>query len=257
MKRILFFLMVVTSFLSIPAIAKRYTYGFRVAKMRLEFPHHAEWEIEPNQQVNEILNQPFYFLDKGAQCFVFESKDGEYVIKLFRYDHPPKDEKIIDLFNACKMAYDQLRYETGLVYIHLNPTPMNLPLLHCKDAIGRSYKFDLNQMRFALQKKAKDFRETLVEAKQNPEQMQKRIDELLALLQARTAKGVINVDSQLSRNFGFLENQAIEFDFGNFRYSSSFNQKREIKRFSNRLRRWLRRMAPEWIAYLDERVDAL
>jgi hypothetical protein len=257
MRRILFFLLVVSSLLTLPAIAKRFTHGFRIAKMRLEFPHHPKWEIEPNAKVNEILKQPFHFLGKGAQCYVFESKDGHYVIKLFRYNQPYVAAKVIDLFNACKIAYDQLREETGLIYIHLNPTPMNLPILHCKDAIGRKYQFRLDETRFAVQKKAKSFRVALGEAKENPAEMQKRIDELVSLLQARTAKGVINTDRRLSRNFGYLDNRAIEFDFGNYRTSLDLDRKQEMTRYTNGLRGWLKRHAPEWVAYLDTQVEAL
>jgi hypothetical protein len=241
--------------LSLPAFAKRFTYGFRVAKMHLIFPHHAEWETEPNESVNEILQQPFHFIGKGAQCYVFESKDGLYVIKLFRYDQPRIDEKVIRLFDACKIAYDSLQEETGLVYIHLNPTPMGLPPLRCTDAIGRRYKFCLDKTRFAVQKKAKAFRETLEEAKQNPVEMKKRIDEFLALLQSRAAKGVINTDPQLSRNFGFLENRAIEFDFGSYRFSPEIDRKSEMKRYTNRLRGWLKGHASEWVAYLDSQME--
>lgn len=257
MKRVLCFLLFVSAMLSLPAYAKRLTHGFRIAKMYLDFPHHPEWEIEPNPEMSAILKQPFYFLGKGAQSYVFESGDGLYVVKLFRYDQPFVESKVIHLFNACKIAYDQLREETGLIYIHLNPTPMNLPVLHCKDAIGRSYKFSLDQCRFAVQKKAKAFRLTLEEAYQNPIEMKKRLDEFIALLQMRTAKGIINADSNLSRNFGFLEDRAIEFDFGNYRISSDLNQMAEIKRYTSKLRFWLKRYAPEWTSYLDERVEAL
>lgn len=225
--------------------------------MHLNFPHHPEWEIDPNPKVNEILKQPFHFIGKGAQCYVFESKDGNYVVKLFRYNQPCVPQKVVDLFNACKMAYDNLKDETGLVYIHLNPTPMNLPILHCKDAVGRRYKFCLDQARFAVQKKAKSFRAVLVEAKKSPIEMERRINELISLLESRTKKGVMNTDPQLSRNFGFLESQAIEFDFGNYRLSCDLDRKQEVKKYTHRLRRWLKRNAPEWVAYLDIRVESL
>ncbi len=258
MKRLLLFLIFATLFLLLPVSAKRFTQGFRLAKMNLEFPHHPEWEIAANPEVGDILKQPFSFIGKGAQCYVFGSKDGKYVIKLFRYDQPTSSEdKILYLFNACKMAYDQLREETGLVYIHLNPTPQNLPLLRCKDPIGRTYEIPLDRYRFAIQKRGLAFRETLKLAHQNPHEMQKRIDEFLALLQSRVGKGIFNTDPNLSRNFGFLEDRAIEFDFGNYRQTPDLNQQAEMKRYTNRLRRWLKKRAPEWVAYLDQKVEAL
>jgi len=244
--------------ISLPATVKRFTYGFRLAKMRLDFPYHPEWEIPPPPpELRAILQQPFYFIGKGAQSYVFEGEDGKYVVKLFRYDQPSLESKILLLFNACKMAYDFLRAETGLVYIHLNPTPMELPTLFCKDAIGRGYKFPLDHYRFAVQKKGKAFRAVLEEAKDHPLEMQKRLDQFIDLLQSRTAKGIFNSDPNLSRNFGFLETRAIEFDFGNYRHRADLDRISEMERYTSKLRLWLSRCAPEWVAYLDQRVEAL
>ncbi len=243
--------------LSLPALAKRVTHGFQVAKMELQFPSHSEWEVPLSSEILPLLDQPFYYLGKGAQSYVFESKDGKYVIKFFRYGRSHSEVKILTLFKACKIAYDLLKEETGLIYLHLNTDSVALPVLHCKDPIGRSRHLPLNRYRFAIQKKAKPFRQTLEEAMDNPELMQKRIDQFLSLLVARTTKGVFNTDPTLSRNFGFLEDRAIEIDFGNYRSNSSHNQLSEIKRYTERLHRWLSKAAPEWLPYLERRVEEL
>lgn len=255
--QIFFFILFVAMSLSLPSAAKRLTLGFHLAKMRLVLPHHPEWEISPNPDVFSILKQKFHFLGKGAQCYAFESEDKQFVLKLFRYNQPMQRDKVTQLFNGCKIAYDLLRDETGLLFIHLNPTPMDLPIVHFKDPIGRHFQLDMNGARFAIQKKAQPFRLTLEKAKASPEEMKNRIDEFLALLEARTAKGVFNSDPNLSRNFGFLENRAIEFDFGNYRAVANLDRKEEIKRYTSRLRRWLKKYAPEWVAYLDERIGSM
>lgn len=257
MRRIVFFLLFVCALFSLPALAKRLTHGFRVAKMNLDFPYHPEWEIEPNPEIYSILKQPYSFIGKGAQSYVFQSRDRKYVVKLFRYDQPSSESKVVHLFNACKLAYDLLRDETGLVYVHLNPTPHNLPVLRCKDAVGRRYKFPLDQYRFAVQKKAETFRSTLEKASRNPSEMKKRLDEFVDLLRARTDKNILNSDPNLSRNFGFLKDRAVEFDFGNYRYSSDLNRLSEIKRYSGKLRRWLAKYHPEWVTYLDQRIEEI
>ncbi len=240
--------------LLLPAVTKRFTQGFKIAKMKLDFPHHPEWEVPIDSQIAPILAQPYFFLGKGSQCYVFESQDKKWVIKFFRYDHPISEDKIAHLFNACKTAYDFLKEETGIVYIHLNPTMVNLPTLYCEDPVGRRVEFDLNQCRFAIQKRAKPFRKILEEARKSPKQMQKRLDEFIDLLIARTRKGVLNSDPSLSRNFGFLEDRAIEIDFGNYRSVGKVDQAAEIKRYTAKLKKWL---APEWIPYLDSRVEAI
>jgi hypothetical protein len=252
--RIVFFIVFVTCLLLLPVAFKKITCGFRIAKMHLDFPYRSEWETEVVPSLEKILNQRFYFLGKGAQSYVFEDKAGQYVIKLFRYDQPMLEEKIVRLFNACKIAYDELKEETGLIYIHLNQTSLQLPILHFQDAIGRYYKIPLDKYRFAVQKKAKAFRETLQMARGNAPIMQKRIDQFLTLLLARTRKGILNSDPNLSRNFGFLEDRAIEFDFGNYLYDPKLNKEAEMRRFTSRLKIWLQKQAPEWVFYLDEEM---
>ncbi len=280
MRRALFLFILAALMLSLPVCAKRLTEGFRIAKMRLELPFHPEWEVEKNQNLDQILSQPYSYLSKGAQCYVFASQDGQYVLKLFRFEQPITplrfffrkhfkkkknrtrlETKILSVFNACKLAFDKASEETGLIYIHLNPNSEKLPLFECKDPIGRTYQLQLENYRFALQKRAQPFRKTLLEAIQRGDAstVQRRIDEFLALLRSRTGKGIGNSDPNLSRNFGFLEDRALEFDFGNYGYSADIqkpeNQKEEIERYTNRLRRWLKKTAPEWIAYLDEQCD--
>ncbi|EKE08695.1 MAG: hypothetical protein ACD_17C00043G0003 [uncultured bacterium] len=290
MRKLASVVLFVVLMLLVPAFMKRMTKGFRVAALRLEFPHHPEWEVALDPEVLAILDQPFFYMDKGSQCYVFESSDGKHVLKFFRYDQPASDipnvirtlllgpgqspgtewqssssflnhvrcDKALHLFNACKAAYDHLREETALIYIHLNPNFVGLPALFCKDPIGRSLFFDLNQCRFAIQKKVMSFHASLEEAKKDPLLMQRRIDQFIDLLIVRTDKGILNSDPSLSRNFGFLENRAIELDFGNYRPTGgSIDAAAEIQRYTKKMKKWLLQNAPEYVDYLDARVEAL
>lgn len=254
MKRMILLLLFCSAMLSLPSGAKRLTQGFRVAKMELNFPNRPEWEAASDIEIRPILEQKYKYMGKGAQCYVFESEDGLYVVKLFRYDRFPSVQKVAKLFDACKMAYTELREETGLIYIHLNLTSNNLPILKCKDPIGRKFRFALDRYRFVVQKRALPFRKALELAKAKGE-MKKRIDQFLQLLNARVVKEIRNSDPNLSRNFGFLEDRAVEFDFGNFYHSPGLNCAVERNRYALKLRHWLKKNAPEWVAYLDEQND--
>lgn len=225
--------------------------------MQLEFPHKQEWEVPLVPEVISILDQPYHYIDKGSQCYVFESEDGEYVVKFFRYDQPTTDTKVILLFNACKAAFDFLKEETGLIFVHLNSTPVGLGTLKCTDPIGRKVLFELDHYRFAVQKKAMPFRKTLRMATSNPPEMKKLLDQFVDLLIARTDKGVLNSDPSLSRNFGFLDSRAIEIDFGNYRPCGDVNQPQEIKRYTKKLKKWLKFNAPEWVEYVEAKENAL
>jgi hypothetical protein len=256
MVRTLFFILLILFSFAAPSIMKRFTYGFKIAKMELVFPSSSEWDVPFQPQWLEILNQPYSFLGKGAQSYVFESQDGQYVIKLFRYDHPFSDEKVKTLFNACKIAQDILKEETGLLYVHLNQTQLGLPVLQCRGPLGGQVKFPLDKYRFALQKKAAGFRETFERIKNDPIEMQKRIDQFLQLLYSRVEKGIRNTDPNLHRNFGFLEDRAIEFDFGNYQKCPALNKEAEIRRYTARLNRYLQKNAPEWVSYVDKQIEA-
>ena len=223
-----------------------------------------------------IVKQPFHYLDRGSQSYVFESQDKQYVIKFFRFDSKPlayrvflnsllgqklpqNDLKIKTelLFKACKLAYERVPKETGLVFIHLNETEKNLPVLHCKDAIGRSYHLPLDKYRFVIQRKAELLTEVLEKQFKsgNREEIEKSFDAYFDLIHTRTAQAIHNADPNLSRNIGFLDGKAIEIDFGCYRDGSGLDpvqqQLREMRRSCNQLRSWLKGRAPEWIPYVE------
>jgi hypothetical protein len=253
MQRAVFLVLFTLSLLSLPALAKRITGGFKVAKLHLLFPNRKEWDVAYDPALTPILSQSYSFLGKGAQSYVFESEDGRYVVKLFRYDQPSVEEKVVDLFNAAKLAYEEMREETGLLFVHLNLSEGILPVLQCKDNLGRSYKFPLDKIRFALQKKALGWSETL----QQLDNLEKRIDQFFSLLKARTDRKIYNADPSLSRNFGFLEDRAIEFDFGNYRKRETLESKKEIERFASKFRKWLVQNDPSQLAYFDRKMGEL
>jgi hypothetical protein len=256
MMRWIYFVLFTTAMLCLPAGAKHLTKGFRVAKLRVTYPYNPNWETSSHAPL-EIFNQPFHYLDKGAQSYVFESADGQYVIKLFRFSQPNNIKTVERLFNACKIAYDELREETGLVYVHLNATDLHLPTIHCRDALRRSYYFPLDQFRFVVQKKGAIMTDVLQQAKGNPEEMHRRIDAFFAFLKKRIDKKIVNQDSHLTRNFGFLGETPIEIDFGCYHRNEDLDPRAEIAKSSRHLRRWMEKQAPEYVSYLDEKADAL
>jgi len=230
------------------------TQGFRVSKLYFDCPNQIGWDIPLDPTIHAALQKKYRFLGKGMQSYVFTSDDGEYVIKLFRFDKLESPQQCQNFFAACTIAHNLLSEETGLLYLHLNLSEGNLPILHCTDAIGRKYHLPLDNLRFALQKKALPLTDTLVKASKNPVDMKNRIDQFVHLLNERSKKRVLNSDGNLKRNFGFLEDRAIELDFGNFVIDEETDSLDETKKFALQLRKWLEKNAPDWVAYLDERL---
>lgn len=251
MKRILLLMLFASLMLSLPTIARKLTQGFRLVKLRCDFPANSEWDFALPSSLHAILSQPFHYLGKGSQSYVFESADKQYVVKLFRFDRKHQLEKYLHLFEACKIAYEHLREETGLIYVHLNPTAIDFPIFRGKDAMGRRIQIPLNQARFVVQKRGHNLEEVLRDARHNPQVMRNRLKQFFDLLQARAAKGVFNKDPSLKRNFGFLEDQAIEFDFGSYRFDPTLDRAKEVQRYGQKLRHWLIQNAPEWVFYFD------
>lgn len=268
--------------LSTPVGLKRLSGGFRLEKIKLDFPFNPKWETVLDPRAKEILSQRFNYLSRGSQSYVFLSEDGKYVIKFFRFDlRPPLlksylsslfpskkkkvdfNTKVNHLFDACKMAYDRAAFETGIVYLHINPTALDLPVLSCKDALGRKYRIPLDRLRFVVQKKVETFSEAFKNAmeEKNSLAMTNWIDSIFDLVLARSGKCLHNSDPNLSRNLGFFEGRAIEIDFGNYCNCFELRQPeqriKEINRFYRPLHRWLQEHAPEWIDYLDRRMDQI
>src|SRR5258706_12163985 len=78
------------------------------------------WELSPlsaqeKENIDKILTEPFSFLGSGGQCYAFVSKDEKYVLKFFKQKANP-----CPLFNSCKIAYETLKEETGMLALHLN-----------------------------------------------------------------------------------------------------------------------------------------
>jgi hypothetical protein len=284
MKKIFLAFLLSGCFLYMPIYMKRLTCGFRIEKMRLKNASQLQLEetslsCEAKGKIAALLNQPFFYLGKGAQSYVFKSEDGLYVIKLFRFDQhrnpiraffrnkikqrssrPSPLEKAAHLFSACQLAYTLAPEETELVYLHLNLTQNELPVLSLKGPLGRSYSLPLDAYRFALQKKVDPFDTALLSALSSG-QISVYLDSLVALLNQRTSKGIINTDGNLLRNFGYIDQKAVEIDFGNYEYSPDLllplNRKEEISRFTSSLRSWLEVHAPAWVAYLDQQMEPI
>ena len=89
--------------------------------------------------------------------------------------------------------------------------------------------------------------------------MEDHLDAIISLLEKRSLKGISNADRNLFRNFGFINEKAVEIDFGNYNYSKDLclpaKRKEEISRFLSSLRTWLQGNAPEWVFYLDQQTN--
>ena len=153
-------------------------------------------------------------------------------------------------FNAAHIACTKGRPFTHVIFCHLNLTKDLLPVIQLK--AGKTYTVPLDSYRCALQRRVSPFRATLLPAKDNPEEMKRLIDSLVQLFLDRSALNIRNSDPNLGPNFGFLNGQAVELDFGNYHMIEPNIQirKDEIENFMNRFEKWLQYNAPEYVKEL-------
>lgn len=241
---------------------KRVTHGFRMAKFRLEWPHVAAWECEPEsaeeqKKIEAILHQPFRYLGRGLQSNAFLSRDGQYVLKLFRFDQcalphkkwekakhsKPFPANVSRNFNSFKLVYDRLKERSGLIYLHLNPKKLNVESISITDRRGRSHQIDPTKDRFVIQKKGQLLLHVLRKSLKNGSTKQ-ILESYVDLLDVFKKAGLANQDPNIRGNFGVLHGQVFPIDTGCF-YEDPEAALADVPKFSQAMSLYLEQQLPE------------
>ena len=171
-----------------------------------------------------------------------------------------REFRIARTFLSSLLAYQHLKEETGLVYLHLNPTSSFHKNLTLIDGSGIAHQIPVDATRFLLQKKATPLETHLKNLiKQNKkEELQQSIDSVFDLILNRCKKGFSDRDF-INRNVGFVDNHAIEIDIGSFAPDPTMKDplvyRKEIVFSTLDLRKWLKKNAPDTLDYFDEKID--
>jgi hypothetical protein len=266
------------------------TDGFSRYKISSNLAFNPKWETprlnsDEQKDLSKILSQPYRYLAKGAQSYVFLSDDGQYVLKFFRIYHlqPPfwvthlswpwflqsyKMDKILKKldelhkdFASYKIAHDELKEETGIVYLHLNKTDYLKQTLTFYDKIGIKHQVALDQMEFLVQKRAELVYPALAKMVESEglENAKDALSQLVSLLCLRCQKGIHDKDPDLNTNFGFIGHTPLQIDVGRFRIENGNLQERmvdrdEIIRITDNLNQWLRSRYPELSGHLETTI---
>jgi len=226
-------------------------------------------------QLDSILSQPFHFLGQGKQMTAFESADGKYVLKFFNPMRPLKGKwytswkqwkkctslkwishewfqkkaRLKKLFQRHRLAFDFLREETGLIFVHLFPSERINHLVHILDQKGKMHIFFLNTTPFVIQKKA-----TLVPVYLNDLLRQNKLEEakfailqLQELFAKRLEVGVTDRIQTMENNYGFVKNKPIQIDIGRIQIDADLqkNSTEEKLRILGNFQDWLSKNYPE------------
>lgn len=231
--------------------------GFSLKRITSTFSYNPELSIEePSGQdldrLKSIFQQKYKFLAVGSQSYAFVSEDGKYVIKFFIMKHliprlsdlwhPEKiedrRENLLSIFNAHKLAYDELREDAGLVYIHLNKGDHLKTHLTVSDRLGRTHLIDLDKVEFVVQEKAEliftHFKKLLQQ--QDSAKIEQSIAAILQLVQRRIDRGISDHDKAVKHNYGFIGDRAVHLDIGRI---EKVRKPKEHHRISQRIHKWL------------------
>ncbi|MBI3236883.1 MAG: hypothetical protein HYZ48_04200 [Chlamydiales bacterium] len=171
-----------------------------------------------------------------------------------------REFRLIRTFSSSVLAYEQLKEETALFYLHLNPTSCFHKDLTLIDGNQIAYRVPIDTTKFILQRKAipleSHFSQLLRQDRQSD--VKECIDSVFELILSRCQKGFSDRDF-INRNVGFIGNRAIEIDIGSFTSDPSMANpqvyKKEIVFATLDLRRWLKKNAPELLSYFDEKIS--
>lgn len=221
----------------------------------------------------DFSSQPFYFLGAGKQFYAFESQDKQIVLKFvkqsrrkplpwlanltlpfplssFRDQYLQKRQKRLqDLLDSCRLSYDKVAEETGVMKLHLIPVSDSSQIITLFDNLGIAHQVDIEKTQFVVQKKAHLLTNFSHHA----------IDEMIKLTALLSKKGVVNLDPMIERNFGMCETKMMALDFGSLKEDvkvSSFPyRQRSLFLQLLSLREYLQKNQPQDVSYFDENMQ--
>ena len=217
----------------------------------------------PEGVQNAIFDQPFHYLGRGGQAFVFASADGKYVIKFLRRHFTlskSREERLKKKWErdakSYQLAFEELQKESGLLYVHLYKSDSLQKKLKIVSPIHISHEVDLDTSVFLLQKRAEPalvYLERLIQSGQHA-LAQEALNALVDAIKDRCQKGIIDEDPRLHKNSGFLEGKPLFLDVGRLRRLPAIETRAELVRCTARLTLWLQEKDPRLAAYLQKRV---
>lgn len=251
-------------FFSIERFCHRQTEGFTLAKISYQIKKDNE-DLAFN---SNLLKQRFFYYAKGAECYVFLGEDGQTILKFFRLPRSQLQHVIHTIFpyfpekkeNSLKKTLINYQWaaryfsqESALLGTHLGKTNLPIDSLKIVDKLKISHTIETKNVPFILQKKAVLIKEKITEfmdLKQH-ESALLAIKSILSLLEKQKALGMYDVDANLSKNFGFIGNEAVQIDLGCLEpLSGQKNEK--LLASKEHLQHWLNATYPEFAVNFNE-----
>lgn len=272
------------------------TDDFRLSNITYSLPYEKSWEVAeatPEQEKNleQILDQPFYYLGKGAQSYAFRSEDNRYVLKFFKFKHlkpsffldalpsigylktykqtqaARKEKKLLGVFKSYKLAYEVDKEESGLIFVQLNTQNNPTRYVTVVDKIGIKRRIELHNYPFLVQEKGETLRTVIrnLLEKSDIETAQKRFGQILDLYAVEYEKGIYDHDHGIMQNTGFIDDRPFHLDVGKLMTEEKMRDKAFAKKDAElvieKMSGWVKKYFPqhssEIASYLNRKIDEL
>lgn len=280
------FFLFLALFWGVERLCHQATDGFALVNIYSPKGRHLDWESQlPLNEVEAVLDQPFDYLSSGSQSYVFLSRDGTTILKFFKFQHmriPPwidalplpqsldqkrtlkkeKKQKVLtETLSSYKIAFEHLKDETGLLYVHLGPTSHLNQSVTIYDKIGKRHVIALDDVEFVVQKRAELVYDTLDQwmAKGDLKLAKKGLHDLIQLALLRCKKGIFDKDPDFSTNFGFDGEVPLQIDVGRLALSEEEKNpeiyRDEMVRITRSFQEWIEKNHPDLLSFFDDEIE--
>lgn len=212
--------------------------------------------VEEQVKIEEILKQRFYYLAKGGQSFAFLSENGQYVLKFFKRN--TKKRKQPFAMSSAKLAYEKLREESGVLFLHLNSTVHQLPVTKIVNKLGFEILVEMDKMAFYIQQRAQLISQKIafLSEQNDREGISQVFSKLFEIIRKMDQKGIIDLDDGMVENLGFIKDRVMIIDIGRLAEKKAVKRTElylvDLEKRADRFRIWLRKHFPELIPLFDE-----
>ncbi len=196
----------------------------------------------------KILDQPFVYLTKGEQSFIFLSADRKWILKFPRLPRSVRStfrkkgvsKKFETFLKNGNLVCEELGNETGLVYAHLKPSD-EFGEISLWDRYGHEHVLPLDTLPFFVQKYGEEYFSAFAKSEDPKSLIRKTVD----LFNSLYEKGFIDRDPILDKNFGVIDGNPFIIDTGQLEKCEDLPSREEyLKLMMGSLEGFLSRESP-------------
>jgi hypothetical protein len=255
------------------------TSGFKAEKIHCHGLQAFSIDYRASGFSEKVLDQPFFYLGKGRQAYVFSSLDGEYVIKFLRdqkyrpslwmrasvfFHHlsssqkkvlEDQGERLSRALLSYRLASAELSSETELLRMQIGENGGESKKIQLVDGLSRKFLVDLGKTSYIVQRRGDNLSAVLLQCAHQKEtgKIQKAIHGFFAAVGQRLEKKILVRDAHCTlQNTAVCRDRVIEIDVGSFYIDPECDFVNELRRSAMPLRKFIEKNMPEMLPFFEE-----